>query len=93
MRVDAYSAVSQIYHKGAASSVKKNNSTVSYSDKLEISRSAKDYQVAKEAVSSLSEVREDKVAYIKAKMAAGTYHVSAQAVANKILDHAATLTF
>lgn len=93
MRVDAYSAVSQIYHSGAASSVKKNSSTASYSDKLEISRTAKDYQVAKEAVSNVSEVREDKVAYIKAKMAAGTYHISAEAVAGKLLEHAATLTF
>lgn len=93
MRVDAYSAVSQIYHKGAASSVKKKGGTASYSDKLEISRTAKDYQVAKEAVSNASEVREDKVAYIKAKMAAGTYRVSAEAVAGRILDNAATLTF
>lgn len=93
MRVEAYSAVSQIYQKGTASSVKKNDSTASYSDKLEISRSAKDYQVAKEAVSNTSDIREDKVAAIKAKMAAGTYKVSAEAVAAKMIDSAVTLTF
>ena len=76
MRVEAYSAVNRIYQSGAASSAKKGGSTASYSDKLEISRTAKDYQTAKEAVSRTSEVREDKVAQIKAAMEAGTYRVS-----------------
>ena len=83
MRVEAYSAVNRIYQSGAAS----------YSDKLEISRTAKDYQTAKEAVSRTSEVREDKVAQIKAAMEAGTYRVSAQEVAGKMLENIATLTF
>lgn len=47
MRVEAYSAVNRIYQSGAASSAKKGGSTASYSDKLEISRTAKDYQTAK----------------------------------------------
>ena len=84
MRVEAYSAVNRIYQSGAASSTKKGGSTASYSDKLEISRTAKDYQTAKEAVSRTSEVREDKVAQIKAAMEAGTYRVSAQEVAGKM---------
>ena len=93
MRVEAYSAVNLIYQSGAASSAKKGGSTASYSDKLEISRTAKDYQTAKEAVSRASEVREDKVAQIKAAMEAGTYRVSAQEVAGKMLENIATLTF
>ena len=91
MRVEAYSAVNRIYQSGAASSAKKGGSTASYSDKLEISRTAKDYQTAKEAVSRTSEVREDKVAQIKAAMEAGTYRVSAQEVAGKMLENIATL--
>ena len=51
------------------------------------------YQTAKEAVSRTSEVREDKVAQIKAAMEAGTYRVSAQEVAGKMLENIATLTF
>ena len=89
MRVEAYSAVNRIYQSGAASSAKKGGSTASYSDKLEISRTAKDYQTAKEAVSRTS----DKVAQIKAAMEAGTYRVSAQEVAGKMLENIATLTF
>ena len=93
MRVEAYSAVNRIYQSGAASSAKKGGSTALYSDKLENSRTAKDYQTAKEAVSQTSDVREDKVAQIKAAMEAGTYRVSAQAVAGKMLENIATLTF
>ena len=93
MRVEAYSAVNRIYQSGAAASAKKGGSTASYSDKLEISRTAKDHQTAKEAVSRTSEVREDKVAQIKAAMEAGTYRVSAQEVAGKMLENIATLTF
>lgn len=47
MRVEAYSAVNRIYQSGAASSAKKGGSTASYSDKLEISRTAKDYSDSK----------------------------------------------
>ena len=56
MRVEAYSAVNRIYQSGAASSAKKGGSTASYSDKLEISRTAYYYQTAKEAVSRTSDV-------------------------------------
>ena len=85
--------MNRIYQSGAASSAKKGGSTALYSDKLEISRTAKDYQTAKEAVSQTSDVREDKVAQIKAAMEAGTYRVSAQEVAGKMLENIATLTF
>ena len=85
--------MNRIYQSGAASSAKKGGSTASYSDKLQISITSKYYQTAKEAVSRTSEVREDKVAQIKAAMEAGTYRVSAQEVAGKMLENIATLTF
>lgn len=93
MRVEAYSAVNRIYQSGAASSAKKGGSAASYSDRLEISRTAKDYQVAKEAVLKTSDVREDKVAQIKAAMEAGTYRVNAEKVADKMLNNISALVF
>ena len=45
------------------------------------------------AVSKASDVREDKIADIKARMAAGTYNISSEAVADKILNNISTLTF
>ena len=51
------------------------------------------YQTARTAVSAASDVREDKIADIKARMAAGTYNISSEAVADKILNNISTLTF
>lgn len=86
MRIDAYSAVTSIYsNKG-----KLRTSTVSQassSDKVEISQFGKDYQIAKQAVQSASDVREDKIADIKAMMSAGTYNISAQAFADKLVEN------
>ena len=59
----------------------------------QISKAAKTYQTARTAVSKASDVREDKIADIKARMAAGTYNISSEAVADKILNNISTLTF
>ena len=86
MRIDAYNAVSQIYK---TSSYSKNNKAVTNkkeNDKYEISDTAKLYQVAKSAVASTSDVRMDMVQ-------AGTYNISSEDVADKILDRISTLTF
>lgn len=86
MRIDAYNAINQIYN---TSGVKKT-STVSKavtSEQYQVSRAGKDYQVAKAAVAQASDVREDVVADIKARMDAGTYSVSAMDFANKIVDN------
>lgn len=93
MRIDAYNAVSKIYQANSAAAVKKSGNPKSAQDKIEFSQTAKSYQTAKAAVNSAPDVREDKVARIKAQMAAGTYNVSLDAVANKILSSAGTLTF
>ena len=93
MRIDAYNAISQVYQANATSKVNKTQSTSSFSDQLEISRTAKTYQTAKTAVSEASDVRADKIAEIKAQMSAGTYNISTEAVADKMLSSVSTLTF
>ena len=55
-------------------------------DKFEISQSAKDYQVAKAAVSESSDIREEKVAELKEAVASGTYNVSAAEIADKMVS-------
>ncbi|HHX12619.1 MAG TPA: flagellar biosynthesis anti-sigma factor FlgM [Clostridiales bacterium] len=85
MRIDAFNKVSELYKSNkikSTSSVKGN----SYTDKLEISQIAKDYQVAKKALSSVSDVREDRVNDIKERMASGSYDVNSNEVANKLVD-------
>lgn len=93
MRVDAYNAVSQIYQANNASALKKADGLYSQNDKLEFSQTAKSYQTAKAAVAEAPDVREDKVALIKAQMAAGTYQVELEAVAEKMAESMDTLTF
>ena len=86
MRIDAYSAINNIYtNKGK---IRSNVvSRASNSDKVEISQFGRDYQVAKQAVQNASDVREDKIADIKAMMSAGTYNISAQALADKLVEN------
>ena len=70
MRIDAYNAVNQIYQTSQISKAKTAAKTSSVSDKFEISDTAKTYQTARTAVSKASDVREDKIADIKARMVA-----------------------
>lgn len=85
MRVDAVNQISQIYKPSGSRKYNKQDS-VSKRDAYEISQSAKDYQVAKNAVAEAADIREDKVAQLKEALASGSYNVSAQEVAEKIVS-------
>jgi negative regulator of flagellin synthesis FlgM len=47
----------------------------------------RDYQIAKNAVSEASDIREDKVAQLKDMVESGTYQVSADDFASKLLEN------
>lgn len=55
------------------------------SDKIEISSSAKQFQVAFAAIKSMPDVREAKVSELKEKVQNGTYHVSTGDLVDSIL--------
>ena len=85
MRIDAISKASQLYQAAKpkkVSEVKKADGR----DKYEESKSAKDYQTAKDAVKSAPDIREDKVGDIKEALTSGTYNVSAQEIADKMVS-------
>lgn len=85
MRIDAYNQVNMIYKAaGRAQTKKKTAASGKEEDKLEISQFGRDYQIAKTAVAAAPDVREDKVAEIKAKYESGRYEVSAKALAEKL---------
>lgn len=84
MRIDAYNQITQVYQ--TSSKVKAQKVKASSKDKVEISSFGKAYQVAKAAVKEAADVREDKVADIKARVENGTYNVSSEAFADKILS-------
>lgn len=86
MRIDAYNQVSQVYKTGSKIKAQKA-AAAKGSDKVEISEFGKVLQTAKQAVQASSDVREDRVAELKAKINSGTYEVSGEAFAEKLLEN------
>ena len=93
MRIDAYNQVSMVYAAAGKTQAKKTAKTSGAEDKLEISQLGRDYQVAKAAVAQADDVREDRVAEVKAKYEAGRYDVSANKLAAKLIERYNTITF
>ncbi len=85
MRIDAFNKVSQLYQANSVKSTSKAKGG-SFSDKLEISRVGKDYQVAKQIVAQTPDIREDKVKELKERIEAGTYEVSSEKLAQKLVE-------
>jgi negative regulator of flagellin synthesis FlgM len=54
--------------------------------KPEISSKAREFSQAKDIASNASDVREEKIAELKRRIASGTYQVNAQAIADKMVD-------
>lgn len=87
MRIDALNKVSEIYKASSTKSSEKTKSS-SFRDVLDISQTGKDYQIAKQIVARIPDVREAKVNDIKARMEAGTYNVTIEDVADKLVKQA-----
>lgn len=84
MRIDAFNKVSKLYQ---TNSTKKLTGTEKsrFQDKLEISQTGKDYQVAKQIIAQVPEIREDKVNDIIERMKSGTYNIGVEEVADKLV--------
>lgn len=85
MRIDAYMQVNQLYKTNKTKRGAKSEKADTR-DSLEISNFGNAYQVAKQAASQGSSVRANRVKEIQAQMAAGTYNVSMEDVADKLAD-------
>lgn len=85
MRIDAISQIQQVYGVGKNRKVAGTKKVSGGRDGVEISSIGKDIQTAKNAVKASSDIREDKVADIKKQIAAGTYNVSGESFADKLL--------
>lgn len=87
MRIEAYNKINSIYQTTQIKKTETEKTTATYDcDQVEISQQGQDYQVAKKAVSTQPDVRMDRVNEIKSKMASGTYNVSMEEVADKMVD-------
>ena len=86
MRIEAYSQIQQIYQPKKTQKVASAAKIPSFSDNLQISSIGKDIQTAKQAVAQAPDIREEITAPLKASIAAGTYNVSSESFADKLLE-------
>ena len=84
MRIEGMSQVAQLYSNNSVAKTERKK-VEAEKDKVHISQAGKDYQVARKAVSEAPDVREDLVASIKSRVDAGTYEVSGDAFAEKVI--------
>ena len=86
MRIDAYNQVAQLYGIQKNLKTQKAQNAAGPRDQVSISQAGRDYQVAKSAVSEASDIREDKVAELKAKVNSGNYSVDTADFTKKLLE-------
>ncbi|MCR5415224.1 MAG: flagellar biosynthesis anti-sigma factor FlgM [Pseudobutyrivibrio sp.] len=92
MRIEAYNQVAQLYQASNTKNTSAAAKTNAYGrDEVQISSTGKDYQVAKAGVAEAEDIREDLVADIKEKIKNGTYEVSADDFAEKLLSQFGTI--
>jgi len=85
MSIDAYSQVQQIYSNSKVNKTTKTQKSGAVSDKVQISSIGKDIQTAKQAVNATPDIREDVTEPIKTAIKNGTYDVSGEDFADKLL--------
>ncbi len=88
MRIGTYNMINQIYGTNSAKKSKSANSTsyASFKDEVSFSSMGKDMQIAKNALASVPDVRESLVNDIKTRMDQGTYEVSTDDFADKLMS-------
>ena len=84
MRIESYTQVQQLYNTKKPAKLEGKAKSAA-SDRIQISSIGKDIQVAKSAVAAADDIREDLTAPIKAGIANGTYQVSGESFAEKLM--------
>ncbi len=92
MRIEPYIQVQQAYQT-KRSDKSQSASKTSFADQFQISSLGKDIQTAKQAVANSSDIREDMVAPLRAKVQNGTYNVSSEDFASKLIEKYDQLKF
>ena len=85
MRIEAYSQIQQVYSNSKVNKTTKTQKANNVTDTLNISSIGKDIQIAKQAVKEAPDVREDVTARLKKAIQDGTYDVSGEDFADKLL--------
>ena len=85
MRIDAYNQINTLYQTTKPKKVTKPGET-RVAEQYQVSQSGKDYQIAKNALSEIPDIREDKVKELKEALTSGTYNVSSQEIAESMVS-------
>ena len=80
----------KVADKGSVSKSSGGTSSTSGTEQIAISSKAKDIQRATEVVNTAPDIRTDKVERIKNEIAKGSYRVSSEVLAEKILENIIT---
>jgi negative regulator of flagellin synthesis FlgM len=87
MRIEAYNQIAQVYSASKATGTKSAGKVgAARKDEVQLSSIGKDIQTAKQAVAEASDIRDDKVAEIKAKYANGNVSVDTGDFASVLLS-------
>lgn len=78
--------VLKTYQKSAKTE-KVNSKKALEMDKVEISSTARDMQVAMKALADLPEVRSEKVEAVRSQLSSGKYKVDAEALVDKLFEN------
>ncbi len=84
MRIESYTQVQQLYNTKKTTKLQ-GSSRLAVSDQIQISSIGKDIQTAKNAVAASDDIREELTAPLKASIANGTYQVSGESFAEKLM--------
>lgn len=86
MRIDAYNQIAGIYKMNQPKKAGNTAKNGKVNDIVEISDTAKSFQSVRSAIANTPEIREEKVAKLKAQIEAGTYSVSGRMIAEKLVE-------
>lgn len=86
MRIEAYHKLNQIYKSDKTNGMTQATAS-SKNDKLEISQQGLDYQIAKKAVADTKDTRAELVNRLKSEIKTGSYHVSEEDFASKVIEN------
>ncbi len=87
MRIDAYNQIQQVYGaKKIGKADERKTVSSSFRDQLILSSAARDAATARQAVANAPDVREDLVSSLKQRIDSGSYEVSTDDFAAKLLE-------
>lgn len=86
MRIEAYNQVAALYKSSKTTKTLGAQEVASGRDEVQISSFGRDYQIAKQAVAEVPDIREDRVSELKTSIQSGNYSVDSGDFASMLLE-------